>query len=277
MHQDIETGGDLFGRWNHDGSVSVNLVTGPGANVRRTGTAFFQDAAYLKQVGAFALGTLGLTQIGQWHSHHKLPIKDPSQGDCDTVRTTYFPENPAINNILMIIVNIKQIDGKLEAGISPYIFARSHTLPILVNSVVDELQHIYITPEEIKTHIAPGAEAYTEVTATGLPVGFQCTKWTKTDTGLLFLRTFANTVSTAINLSTALTQEDPGALRVYEQESKETRATISFPRGPAGRTCTIRLPKVQGRFTSIEFMENSPVDLAKMFIKTYNDMLSIKV
>ena len=47
----IETGGDLFGLWESESNVVVQLVLGPGKKSRRTRTSFFQDEEYLSQVG----------------------------------------------------------------------------------------------------------------------------------------------------------------------------------------------------------------------------------
>ena len=48
-HQNIETGGDLFGLWLDDHTAVVQFVLGPGKKCRRTETSFFQDVEYLQQ------------------------------------------------------------------------------------------------------------------------------------------------------------------------------------------------------------------------------------
>lgn len=41
-HNDIETGGDLFGLWFDEQTAVVQFVLGPGKHCRRTTTSFFQ-------------------------------------------------------------------------------------------------------------------------------------------------------------------------------------------------------------------------------------------
>lgn len=82
---DIETGGDLFGLWWDKHNVVVQFVLGPGKNVRRTATSFYQDTEYLHIVGDYITRKQGLCNLGQWHSHHTLNLPRPSTGDENTV------------------------------------------------------------------------------------------------------------------------------------------------------------------------------------------------
>ena len=84
-YENIETGGDLFGLWKNENEVVVQLATGPGKFCRRTTTAFFQDPTYLSNVGEFLTSAKGLCNIGEWHSHHRLNLPEPSGGDKATV------------------------------------------------------------------------------------------------------------------------------------------------------------------------------------------------
>ena len=47
----IETGGDLFGLWQDEGTAVVQLILGPGKDCQRTTTSFHQDVNYLREVG----------------------------------------------------------------------------------------------------------------------------------------------------------------------------------------------------------------------------------
>ena len=85
QYPNIETGGDLFGLWQNESEVVVQLVTGPGEYCRRTPTAFFQDRTYLSNVGGYLTTAKGLCNIGEWHSHHRLNLPEPSGGDKATV------------------------------------------------------------------------------------------------------------------------------------------------------------------------------------------------
>ena len=81
----IETGGDLFGLWVDRHNVVIQFVLGPGKKCRRTTTSFYQDIDYLANVGGYITRNQGLCNIGQWHSHHRLQLPQPSTGDEDTV------------------------------------------------------------------------------------------------------------------------------------------------------------------------------------------------
>lgn len=59
-YQHIETGGDLFGLWRHDGTPVVHLAIGPGQQSRRTPVSFHQDTDYLEFAGNFLRDRHGL-------------------------------------------------------------------------------------------------------------------------------------------------------------------------------------------------------------------------
>ena len=84
-HHNIETGGDLFGLWQSESEIVVQIASGPGKHCRRTQTSFFQDEEYLKRVGGYLTSSKGLCNIGEWHSHHSLNLPEPSIGDRNTV------------------------------------------------------------------------------------------------------------------------------------------------------------------------------------------------
>lgn len=85
LKPDIETGGDLFGLWLDNDTAVVQFALGPGEGCSRTETSFFQDTDYLERTGNFFTRQHGLCNIGQWHSHHKLALSEPSNGDHNTV------------------------------------------------------------------------------------------------------------------------------------------------------------------------------------------------
>ena len=84
-HHNIETGGDLFGLWQSESEIVVQIASGPGKHCRRTQISFFQDEEYLKRVGEYLTSSKGLCNIGEWHSHHSLNLPEPSIGDRNTV------------------------------------------------------------------------------------------------------------------------------------------------------------------------------------------------
>lgn len=82
----LETGGDLFGYWTHSGAPVISLGIGPGVASRHNATSFYQDASFLHDVGTGLYDTHGLQHIGEWHSHHRLGLNEPSSGDVRTVQ-----------------------------------------------------------------------------------------------------------------------------------------------------------------------------------------------
>ncbi|XP_028402970.1 uncharacterized protein LOC114525750 [Dendronephthya gigantea] len=85
QYPEIETGGDLFGLWQDESTVVIQLFIGPGKNCNRTTTSFHQDIDYLKKVGSVITTEDGLCNVGEWHSHHQIGMPGPSRNDCRTV------------------------------------------------------------------------------------------------------------------------------------------------------------------------------------------------
>ena len=84
-HPNLETGGDLFGLWTHDGAPVVMLATGPGPQARHYPTSFYQDASFLESTHRDIHNRHGLVNLGGWHSHHHIGLDQPSGGDLQTV------------------------------------------------------------------------------------------------------------------------------------------------------------------------------------------------
>ena len=81
----LETGGAIFGYWTHSGAPVVVLTTGPGAGARHETTAFYQEASFLESSQQKVWAAYALQHIGEWHSHHRLGLAEPSEGDERTV------------------------------------------------------------------------------------------------------------------------------------------------------------------------------------------------
>ena len=122
-HQNIETGGDLFGLWIDKHTAVVQFVLGPGEGCRRTSVSFYQDIEYLRKAGNYLTQKHGLCNIGQWHSHHRLGLTRPSGGDENTV----WGNMPKLG-LNRYIVFIATINGGYyrnegtSVDINPYLF-----------------------------------------------------------------------------------------------------------------------------------------------------------
>jgi hypothetical protein len=80
----IETGGDLFGRWQD--TPTVYLATRAGPKAIRNTTHFRLDVDYLRQLSETLATHWSLRYFGDWHSHHRLGLIEPSSGDRRRIR-----------------------------------------------------------------------------------------------------------------------------------------------------------------------------------------------
>jgi len=105
-YPNIETGGDLFGFWTYSGFPVIQYVIGPGKNSNHQVAFFNQDLEYLKEVGDALRGTHGLQHIGEWHSHHRLGLAEPSGHDITTV--TNAIDNYDLGKFFLVITNVRE-------------------------------------------------------------------------------------------------------------------------------------------------------------------------
>jgi hypothetical protein len=80
----IETGGDLFGRWQ--GTPVVFLATKAGPKAQRSTAHFRLDVDYLRELSEPLAEDWSLRYFGDWHSHHRLGLLEPSSGDRRRIR-----------------------------------------------------------------------------------------------------------------------------------------------------------------------------------------------
>jgi len=107
QYPDIETGGSLFGYWTHGGSPIVAFASGPGLRSTHNATSFYQEEAYLHDLGTTLYDRHGLQHIGEWHSHHQLGLNRPSGGDVRTIRLGMQQKSWA--RFLLLISTIKNV------------------------------------------------------------------------------------------------------------------------------------------------------------------------
>jgi hypothetical protein len=80
----VETGGDLFGRW--ETNPTVFLATKAGPKAQRSNAHFRLDVDYLRQLSEPLAAQWALRYFGDWHSHHRLGLSEPSSGDRRRIR-----------------------------------------------------------------------------------------------------------------------------------------------------------------------------------------------
>ena len=80
----VETGGDLFGRWQ--ANPTVFLATKAGPKAQRNNAHFRLDVDYLRELSEPLAAHWALRYFGDWHSHHRLGLSAPSSGDRRRIR-----------------------------------------------------------------------------------------------------------------------------------------------------------------------------------------------
>ena len=112
-YKDIETGGQLFGYWTAENIPVVLYAIGPGPTANHQTAFFNQDIDYLKKVGKPLIENFGLQHIGEWHSHHKLGLAQPSSHDAYTMSSTINEKH--LRHFLLCIGNCTDYDSTLNA------------------------------------------------------------------------------------------------------------------------------------------------------------------
>jgi hypothetical protein len=105
-YPNIETGGDLFGFWTHSGFPVIQYIIGPGKQSNHAYAFFNQDEAYLNEMGELLRAHHGLQHIGEWHSHHRIGLAEPSGHDISTVRKAL--NEYRLDRFYLVIANIRQ-------------------------------------------------------------------------------------------------------------------------------------------------------------------------
>jgi transcriptional regulator with XRE-family HTH domain len=114
----IETGGDLFGRWQDVPTVFLATKAGPAA--QRAHAHFRLDVDYLRDLSETLATTWGLRYFGDWHSHHRLGLSGPSGGDRRRIISiAHRNQFPAMSEI---IVTIEESRGEPTIRLHPWLY-----------------------------------------------------------------------------------------------------------------------------------------------------------
>jgi hypothetical protein len=192
---DIETGGDLFGFWTHSGAPAVHYVLGPGPGARREVTAFFQDRAYLEAEATRLNDMYGLQHIGEWHSHHRLGLNEPSGGDARTVRRAL--DRYGFERFALIICTLDGPRGSpvvrlnpylFESGIEPHVCCPWAVLPGAspIRGVEKGLSDDAVSSQRVGCHLHPSSTTMAELrdgSPRSDPIESLGDHWYTTDTG----------------------------------------------------------------------------------------------
>lgn len=111
-HEDIETGGSLFGLFSHGGGPTVFLATRPTARAVRGQTTLELDPVVTRALEQQCWEGFGVQGIGMWHSHHWIALYEPSGGDRE--RTRRYAEKYQRPQYTEILANF--VDGSGQRG-----------------------------------------------------------------------------------------------------------------------------------------------------------------
>ena len=114
----IETGGDLFGRWNEAPTILFASKAGP--NAERNNAHFRLDVDYLRQLSGILADDWALRYFGDWHSHHRLGLSSPSGGD--QKRIVGLAGRNQFTTMAEIIVTLEDTRGEPLVRIHPWLY-----------------------------------------------------------------------------------------------------------------------------------------------------------
>lgn len=114
----VETGGDLFGRWQD--VPTIFLATKAGPNAQRDNTHFRLDVAYLRELSEAVANDWSLRYFGDWHSHHRLGLAAPSGGD--RKRILSVAGRNQFTGMVEIIATIEDSRGTPTIRIHPWLY-----------------------------------------------------------------------------------------------------------------------------------------------------------
>lgn len=114
----IETGGDLFGRWLD--IPAIFLATKAGPNAQRNNAHFRLDVDYLRQLSETLAMDWALRYFGDWHSHHRLGLSAPSNGDQKRIRS--IAGRNEFTGMIEIIVTLEDTRSEPTIRIHPWIY-----------------------------------------------------------------------------------------------------------------------------------------------------------
>jgi len=114
----IETGGDLFGRWNE--SPIILLASKAGPNAQRNNAHFRLDVDYLRELSEILATDWALRYFGDWHSHHRLGLSSPSGGD--QKRILSLAGRNQFTSMAEIIVTLEDTRGDSIVRIHPWLY-----------------------------------------------------------------------------------------------------------------------------------------------------------
>ena len=216
QYPNSETGGQFFGLWANSKDPYINVVIGPGKNCRHGTHSFHQDIEYLKQTGTYLNKEFMMCHIGEWHSHHRLRIREPSSGDLNSI-WKHFPSG--VEHFLLVIATI---EDKSTVKLWPYLFTASSHEHTLIECTIIKKDNVFMKSEDVKNSIARGVENAPK-------------KWFLTDWGSHFVQCLNS------NLEEMVSDSDKPS--TIEKEFDQHQSTLQFRFHYRVFYCTIAFPR----------------------------------
>ena len=229
-YPDRETGGQMFGLWTHDRKPYINIIIGPGQNCSHGTHSFHQDIDYLKHVGTFLNTEFMMCHIGEWHSHHRLRLRQPSSGDLNSI-WKHFPAG--VEHFLLIIATIEDDHVRLN----PWLFtASTHTYDAIEVKIMQK-DNVFMRDDIVSNRISEGAEKTmlpqprnTSQALNGKSVEQQNEgRWFLTDRGAYIVQFLNSKLEKIIDQSSSIEKTFTQGGLTFSFRRKTCRVAITFP------------------------------------------------
>ena len=229
-YPDRETGGQMFGLWTHERNPYINIIIGPGQNCSHGTHSFHQDIDYLKHVGTFLNTEFMMCHIGEWHSHHRLRLRQPSSGDLNSI-WKHFPAG--VEHFLLIIATIEDDYVRLN----PWLFtASTHSYDAIDVNIIPK-DNVFMRDDIVSKRISEGAEKSLlpqqkniSEALNGKSVEHQNEgPWFQTDRGASIVQFLNSKLENIIDASTSIEKTFTQGCLKFSLRRNTCRVAITFP------------------------------------------------
>jgi len=102
-----ETGGSLYGSFTQARRPVIMLAAPGGPNTCHEMAHFAMDHDYVTWLNQYMLDVFGLQYVGDWHSHHEIPMDHGSDGDINHIHRLAGRQN--LETMVQLILTCQKI------------------------------------------------------------------------------------------------------------------------------------------------------------------------
>lgn len=125
-HWTVETGGDLFGLW--EPTPTIYFASRAGPNAVREVAHFRLDVEYLRELSDLFAAEWSIRYLGDWHSHHRLGLREPSPGDRQRIQRV--AGRNGFEGMAEIIVTLQdEREDRPDVCFHPWVYALDEEQP----------------------------------------------------------------------------------------------------------------------------------------------------